>query len=267
MAPRLSNTSAAVLSAAVAGATYRRLRRIQQDPAWRRTNYRGQQVDLFAGPAVSAGLAVAGVASGGGLAVPVAACAAAFVGRLDDVRGQRVEEAGDKGLAGHLRALRAGRLSAGALKVGGLVGIGVSAALLNGRRGRIDIALDAACVAGSANLINLFDLRPGRALKVGTVAALTGTALGVPTGAVLGACAAMLPLDLGERTMLGDSGANAIGASLGTMAVRGRGRFSRIIMLAGVSALTLASERVSFSAVIEAHPMLRTVDRLGRVRS
>lgn len=266
MAPRLGNTAAAVLSGAVAAAAYRQLKATQDDPKWQRTNYRGAQLDLFGGPAAAAGLAAAGVVAGGGLAVPVAALGAAAVGHLDDVRGQRVEEASDKGLAGHLNALRNGRLSAGAIKVAGLIGIGVSAAWLNGRRGALDIGLDAACIAGSANLINLFDLRPGRALKVSAAAALATTAVGVPSGAVLGASLAILPLDLREHTMLGDSGANAFGASLGALAVRRRGRIARILMLGGVSGLTLASERVSFSKVIDNQPVLRTLDQLGRVK-
>jgi hypothetical protein len=80
----------------------------------------------------------------------------------------------------------------------------------------------------------------------------------------LGATLAVLPADLGERVMLGDCGANALGALVGLRwaAIPSRGR--RAALLATVTALTLASEKVSFTTVIEATPGLRELDRLGR---
>jgi len=74
----------------------------------------------------------------------------------------------------------------------------------------------------------------------------------------------VLPDDLGERVMLGDCGANAAGALVGLRAAAMRSRGPRAAMLAAVVALTLASEKVSFTRVIEATPGLRELDRLGR---
>src|SRR5699024_484522 len=57
----------------------------------------------------------------------------------------------------------------------------------------------AGVIAGSANLANLFDLRPGRALKVGVLTAvpLILRREGSPAAAVtLGSCLALLPEDL-----------------------------------------------------------------------
>jgi hypothetical protein len=81
----------------------------------------------------------------------------------------------------------------------------------------------------------------------------------VPIGAAL----ALLPEDLGERAMLGDSGANALGAMLGACAV-GMPRTARIAMLAGIAGLTAASEKVSFTKVIARTPALNWLDMLGR---
>ena len=67
-----------------------------------------------------------------------------------------------------------------------------------------------------------------------------------------------------EQVMLGDCGANAVGALLGLRLAALPGRSSRAGLLAGVVALTLASEKVSFTKVIEATPGLRELDRLGR---
>ena len=79
----------------------------------------------------------------------------------------------------------------------------------------------------------------------------------------LGAALALLPEDLGERAMLGDAGANALGAMLGGAAT-GLPRPARIALLAGIAALTAASEKVSFTKVIERTPALRWLDMLGR---
>jgi hypothetical protein len=74
----------------------------------------------------------------------------------------------------------------------------------------------------------------------------------------------VLPADLGEQVMLGDCGANAVGALLGLRLAARPGRPGRIALLGVITALTLASERISFTRVIEATPVLRELDRLGR---
>ena len=123
-------------------------------------------------------------------------------------------------------------------------------------------------VAGTANLLNLLDLRPGRALKV---ALLTGGHLAVrpgPGGAIvaggLGAATALLPEDLGERSMLGDCGANALGALVGCGIAAWAGAPRLYAAAAALVAVTAASERISFTQVIGSTPGLRELDRLGR---
>ena len=64
--------------------------------------------------------------------------------------------------------------------------------------------------------------------------------------------------------MLGDAGANALGAMLGAAAAGSLPRSARAGLLAGIVALTVASEKVSFTKVIERTPALRRLDMLGR---
>ncbi|HLS50118.1 MAG TPA: hypothetical protein VK024_09005 [Actinomycetaceae bacterium] len=240
---------------------------------WLRRNHADREVSLLAGPATAVGLAAASLATGGrpGRAAAAAVLCAAAAGAADDLT-ERDELRHIKGLRGHLGALRHGRLTTGAMKIAG-IGLGALAAAAHlgaGRRQQrggmlIDLALDATVIAGAANLINLFDLRPGRALKVsGIVAAGLGpTAAGELGGVIGGAVAAALPDDLAERTMLGDTGANALGAAIGTALVAASGRGARCAAAAAIIALTLASERVSFSAVIDDTPVLRAIDAWG----
>lgn len=221
---------------------------------WQRTNYRGRQVSLVNGPV----LAVAAAAScRTSWPAALAAAGAGLVGAYDDAVGD-LDQA--KGLRGHAAALRQGRLTAGSIKVLGVSAAALAATVAGGARAPRDALLGGAVVAGSANLVNLLDLRPGRALKAGALAA---GLLGEP--GVGGACLALLPADLAEEAMLGDAGANALGAVLGVSLLRVLpGRFGRGMALAGLVLLTAASERVSFSAVIDRTPALRALDRLGR---
>jgi UDP-N-acetylmuramyl pentapeptide phosphotransferase/UDP-N-acetylglucosamine-1-phosphate transferase len=266
---RLAVAGAVAARAALAGAAALTAR--PAGAPWRRMNYARRPVTLLGGPALAAAAtatAVLGAPAGARAAAAVVGTVSGLVGGYDDLAGARPEQAGDKGLAGHLAALRAGRVSAGAVKVAGIGAAAAAAALLTRSRGRglVDGVLTTGLVAGTANLVNLLDLRPGRAGKVGVLAA--AATLGGPAGGLvagpLGATLATLPEDLGERVMLGDCGANALGALLGLRLAAVPGRAPRAGLLAAVVALTLASEKVSFTRVIEATPGLRELDRLGR---
>jgi UDP-N-acetylmuramyl pentapeptide phosphotransferase/UDP-N-acetylglucosamine-1-phosphate transferase len=268
----LALAGAGTARAALAGA--RALTARPAGAAWRRSNYAGRPVTLLGGPALAlsaTATAVLGAPPGTRAAAAVVGTVSGLVGGYDDLAGARPEQARDKGLAGHLRALREGRVSAGAVKVAGIGAAAAVAALLTrdrtpGARTVVDAVVTTGLVAGSANLLNLLDLRPGRAAKVGAIAA--AAVLGGPAGGLvsgpLGASLAVLPDDLGERIMLGDCGANALGSLLGLRLAAMPHRGARATALAVITGLTLASEKVSFTRVIEATPGLRELDRLGR---
>lgn len=244
-----------------------------------RTNHRGASVPVAAGvvlPIVlvaAASLLVLGEsfdiveAPLDALAITVAAATGfALLGLLDDLAG----DGSSRGFAGHLRALRDGRLTTGAVKLFGGAAVAVIAASATSPESPTRLLIDAALVALSANLANLLDRAPGRVGKASLVAALP---IGAIAGAdarlagalVVGGClVALLRHDLRERLMLGDTGANVLGGTLGLSVVLVAEPSTRAITLAVVAALNVASELVSFSAVIDRVPPLRWFDRLGR---
>lgn len=251
-----------------------------------RTNHAGREVSLIEGPAVSAGL-LAGSAliedPRQRAATLLAAAVSGGLGAVDDF----CESGSSKGLRGHLSALARGEVTTGAIKVTGIPLAAIIAAAILGaedRRGRLggmraaekrswwaaslETVVTGGVIAGSANLVNLLDLRPGRALKAGLI--VVGLmphdrrTTWVPTALVAGTTAAAWPHDLAGTAMLGDTGANALGAVLGTtLAARATPR-ERMLLLTVLVGLTLASEKVSFTRVIESTPLLREIDAFGR---
>src|SRR5919197_45570 len=269
-----------VLGAAAARAAYTALSKrppglngLPGDEVWGRTNHRGEPVTLLEGPAFVAGATAAGLLTPGlsnrmRAAVLVAGAGGGLLGAYDDLAGSGAS----RGFKGHLAALARGEITSGSVKLLGIGAAGLAAAAVAGTGSRsksvavVDVLINGALVAGGANLLNLFDLRPGRAIKVGLLAGAplaAGSAAAAVVAAPLGAAAALLPEDLGEKAMLGDAGANALGALLGLAATR-LGRGSRLAILAGVVGLTGASEFVSFTKVIQSTPPLHWLDMLGR---
>ncbi|MEP7194676.1 MAG: hypothetical protein ABI903_17655 [Actinomycetota bacterium] len=258
---------------------------------WTRKNHAGRPVTLFEGPAYAVGAVAGALAGGAGGTAAVAGLGAAAFGALDDLAG----DGSSKGLRGHLAAAASGEVTTGVIKIAGLGATGLVSAWMIDRshgagdrpvphRGRSSVTatvVGGALIAGSANLANLLDLRPGRALKVvlmlaapmvagGSGAFLSaGSSSATSTssaiaGAAAGAATGALADDLAGRTMLGDTGANSAGALLGTAFVARYGLRGRMVALGVVTLLTLASERVSFTKVIESTPGLRELDALGR---
>lgn len=236
--------------------------------AWSRTNHRGEPVTLLEGPAyVLAATAAAGLSPGVPprlrLAVVVAGAGAGALGAYDDFS----DASHIRGFTGHLGALRRGEVTSGTVKLVGVGATGLAAAAVLGTR-PVDTVIAGAMVAGGANLVNLLDLRPGRAIKAGLLAGAPSLLAGGPAASVaapsLGAAAALLPEDLGERAMLGDAGAHALGALLGVAAVARTGRRGQLALLGGLVGLAAASEVVSFTRIIDAAGPLRWFDRLGR---
>lgn len=268
--------------AARTGILRRKIRRLRIE------NYRGRRVSVVGGMVIAVTLVATEVIAwlAGGLAPGnqelfgdlrsrthtgtfVLALGFFGLGFLDDFAG----DGRSRGFRGHLRALRAGRVTTGAVKAFGGLGLAFLVALWWERWSIPAAVVDAMVIALAANFVNLLDLRPGRAAKGflilwALVAIPTRNSEYLPISAsVAAALAAWLPADLREQGTLGDAGANMIGAVLGAGFVAASGMPGTLAVLALLAVVTLASERVSFTEVIERTGPLRWLDRLGRIRS
>ncbi|MBV7411856.1 hypothetical protein KRX56_03755 [Dermabacteraceae bacterium TAE3-ERU27] len=227
-------------------------------PLFSRTNFAGNEVSLAEGPAAIAaatlGLALAKKPGQAGVVAGVGA-----LGLLDDLCESPV--GASKGLRGHLGRLKNGEVTTGALKAAGIPMLCLAYSLTTESPARVLPA--AVTVAGAANVANLFDLRPGRSLKVLCLAAMAK--INTPQGKVLIATSlSLLPEDLRGKTMLGDAGANALGALAGLALCEKSSPVTLWVSALAVTGLTLASEKISFSRVIASVAPLRMLDELGR---
>jgi UDP-N-acetylmuramyl pentapeptide phosphotransferase/UDP-N-acetylglucosamine-1-phosphate transferase len=197
------------------------------------------------------------------------------LGLVDDTLGHQATGGGEgrriqpRGWRGHGAAALRGELSTGTFKAVGSLGLALLAmsylGLSNSRW-----LLDSAVLVLATNAFNLLDLRPGRASKVFVVlgVALTAGSAQVRPLWTLGLFAAPALVagvyDLRERAMLGDTGANLLGALAGLWLVLTLSATGQIVALALLVAMTLYGELRSISALIERTPGLRALDSWGR---
>ncbi len=190
------------------------------------------------------------------------------LGLIDDILGSR--EVG--GFKGHFKKLFLERkLTTGVLKAlgGGIIGIvGGYYASENMITKWITAAI---LIPLSANVLNLVDLRPGRSMAVffaGLVVTYIGAGFSVSapwliiamvTSALFFAFADSL-----GKVMMGDSGANALGAALGVTMALNTGLVLQIGVIIFFVAVHWYSEKHSITEFIERNPILRAIDhRLG----
>jgi UDP-GlcNAc:undecaprenyl-phosphate/decaprenyl-phosphate GlcNAc-1-phosphate transferase len=251
------------------------------------TNYRGREIPFPLGvltPAVAAvalvplllieRLASTEVLYPETLPVALYALGVIALGLIDDTLGRDSTAAmpgarPKRGWRGHGAAVLRGELSTGALKAAGSLGLALLAMswlrLSNGRW-----LLAAGVLVLATNVFNLLDLRPGRTGKVFVV---LGAALTVGAGELrplwaLGLFAAPALVagfyDLRERAMLGDTGANLLGALAGLWLVLSLSGTGQLIALLALAAVTVYGELRSISELVERTPGLRELDSWGR---
>lgn len=217
------------------------------------------------------------------------ACAAllfAGLGLIDDLWGSR--DAG--GLRGHLRCLvRERRLTTGLIKAvgGATAGCALGALIVRQTPGALAVSVSrtwevagravliGAWIALAANATNLLDLRPLRALKgvallAGLLAALSAALAPASRPASLvglallaGAVAPYVPWEARRRAMLGDAGANFLGAAVATVGAFTLPQAAVACLVALLLAFHLWTEGHSLSAAIAARPWLARLDSWG----
>ncbi len=187
-----------------------------------------------------------------------------LVGLLDDLFAAGHQA---RGLRGHFRALRQGHLTTGAIKALAGMGVAIWAGTMLDPGRPFVIAVDALLIALSANLVNLLDLRPGRALKGFLLLCLPSLAYAPASihvlGPLLGLAAVSAPSDFAGRTMMGDVGANVLGGAAGLALVLALNPWDRLAVVLLLVAVHLLCERYSLSAMIAGNRFLSFFDHLG----
>ncbi|WP_400163878.1 UDP-N-acetylmuramyl pentapeptide phosphotransferase [Brevibacillus sp. TJ4] len=187
----------------------------------------------------------------------------AFWGYLDDLS----KEKETKGFRGHFGALlRERRVTSG---VGKALGGGCTAVLAASvlSSSLWDWLLASCLLAASTNLLNLFDLRPGRAIKVFWLLIVAGIVAGGLTLWVLPTVICTLLLfrrDAGAQIMLGDTGANVLGFTAGFFLVVLLPWQGELALLALFAFIHVLAEFVSLSEIIQRNKWLARLDQWGR---
>jgi UDP-GlcNAc:undecaprenyl-phosphate GlcNAc-1-phosphate transferase len=190
-------------------------------------------------------------------------------GWLDDRFGTR--DVG--GFLGHLRKLMIeGEMTTGLLKAIGGAALSLGVAILLNREGYV-VLIDGMTMALMANAINLLDVKPGRAIKgvilVGISILIVSRSVDIllPLLLLFGVILAFFPADMAGQVMLGDTGANFLGAVLGFLLVRMLDVPETCMLLAGLMLFHIYTEFHSLSELIENNRFLRWLDEWGRGQS
>ena len=190
-----------------------------------------------------------------------------LLGLVDDLIGDRK----DSGLRGHLKKLKDGKMTTGSLKAIGGISISMYVASFHSDTALL-LILNTFLLALSINAFNLLDLRPGRAIKVFLILSLM---LFIATfgESVWGIWALMLPpilvllwSDLNERTMIGDTGSNVLGALFGYTLMVSLNWYVNLAILIVLAAFHYYTERRSLTELILRVRILKRLDELGMRR-
>ncbi|HYE83844.1 MAG TPA: UDP-N-acetylmuramyl pentapeptide phosphotransferase [Clostridia bacterium] len=189
-----------------------------------------------------------------------------FIGVIDDLVGDK----SIKGLIKHVSSTLKGRMTTGFLKA--MIGLLASCLVSIGSTSTYaEFIVNVSVITLFANTLNLFDLRPGRAVKVFllmSVVLLTGAKGRAEEAApiiILGLAAGLyISYDLKEICMLGDTGANILGITLGYYSTLFLGFNMRLLLLGFLVFLNILSEKVSITEIIRSNRLLSYFDDMGR---
>lgn len=188
-----------------------------------------------------------------------------LAGALDDIIGNRDVS----GLKGHFKNLFKGNLTTGGFKAvfGGFVGVLVSVCI---SKNVFDIIINTLIIALSTNLMNLFDLRPGRAIKVYLIIIFVilfnviDHQIRYLIMLILPNVLAYFNYDLKAKAMMGDTGSNVLGISIGVIFALSFPFSIRICWLLFLVFIHILTEKYSLTKIIENNKLLNYIDKLGR---
>jgi len=188
-----------------------------------------------------------------------------LVGIIDDLVGEKEI----KGFKGHISSLMKFRLTTGGLK---LLAGGASAFILSLTiyTRFIDFIINILLIALFTNLVNLFDLRPGRACKIFILISIvlifsaTSSKYNYILISLLCIVLIYMPYDLKAKAMMGDTGSNVLGMTLGAFCAGTQTFWIKIFCLFLLVVLHIVSEFYSISKIIEKNKLLCYIDKLGR---
>lgn len=230
------------------------------------TNYRQKQVFLSGFFLVSALFFLSRVSLSNHLLLSLVESAffISLIGLLDDLFGGK-----EKGFKGHLKALLRGKITTGFLKLTLITFICFYSAFLIEKKA-LSALLSGLILSSASNFFNLLDLRPGRATKPALLVFLIGALFLKGEAKVLAVLLiflslAHLVLDLKELVMLGDAGSNALGFFAATILLfLVKITLFKVLLAVLLVGLNFASEKVSFTYLIEKNRLLRMIDEFGR---
>jgi len=193
------------------------------------------------------------------------ALAMGLAGVVDDLIGDKRV----KGLKKHIKSTLSGKMTTGFLKASAgflmacIVSLGISSSY-------IEFIVNVLIISLFANTLNLFDLRPGRAVKVFLAVSLlliaSAGSLAETLPLIMLSLSALLYInyDLKEICMLGDTGANILGISLGYYSAQLMSLNAKLPVLAALVILNIIAEKLSITELISRSSFFSYLDNWGR---
>jgi len=187
-----------------------------------------------------------------------------LVGLIDDLLGNHSV----KGLKGHLLKLFIKKeLTSGSLKAIFISVISLLVALYYWEN-TILFVLNFVILILTTNSFNLFDVRPGRAIKVYFLAygliSIFSPQNTFYLGLIFTGLIAYAPLDFRGKGMLGDTGSNFLGMAVGLALIFNLAFISKVVAAILLIVLHFYTEKKSLTELIEKIFILRLIDNLGR---
>lgn len=186
------------------------------------------------------------------------------VGLLDDIFGDEKI----KGFKENFKKLFSGEFTTGILKA--IFVFLISFWMVFSYSGKINMInfVDILIITLFTNFFNLLDLRPSRAIKFFLVCFLIisifSKNLNYELIPLISAVLIITPFDFKAKAMLGDTGSNILGFSIGLMYVENCKNFLlKIFILIFLVIFHIFCEKYSLSRIIEKNKFLNYIDKLG----